>query len=273
MRVSVIIVSFNVAPLLRRCLESVIASAGEVEETEIIVVDNASSDDSVTVARETAPTAIILPWTVNRGFGTAVNAGAQIAKGEILLVLNPDAALRAGTMHQMIQRLNASDRIAAIGPRQTDKNGVVQLSTGPVPTLLNELGRKLLQYAFDRRWHWAESLLDRLLNEPRQVPWLAASALLLRAKAFSQIGGFDEKFFLYFEDIDLGLRLGAAGFEQWFVPGITVVHDRGQSARSASSLAEQAYRRSQLYFWEKHHGAKMRRLVELYLHAVGKWRG
>ena len=173
----------------------------------------------------------------------------------------------------MVERLSASDRIAAIGPRQTDKDGFVQLSTGPVPNLPNEFGRKLMQHALDRRWHWAGSLLDRLLDEPRQVPWLAASVLLLRAKAFFQVGGFDETFFLYFEDIDLGLRLGAAGFEQWFDPGITVVHERGQSARSASNLAERAYRRSQLYFWEKHHGAGMRRLIEFYLHAVGKWPG
>jgi GT2 family glycosyltransferase len=255
---AVVVVSFNVRELLSRCLGSV-ADAGQV-----VVVDNGSVDGSADMVAEEFPGVDLLAWPDNRGFSAAVNAGAQRVRGEALLLLNPDASLPAGALHAMGAALDRRPRAWAIGFRQVDTNGRFQLAVGPPPSLALDLVRGLVQRALDRGDERVADWADRLLARSMRVPWVAGSSLLVRRDAFEQIRGFDERFFLYFEDIDFCLRLRRAGGEVWYEPSITVVHERGVSARTSNGHAERAYRHSQLWFWEKHRGRVVRDLVHRY---------
>lgn len=259
MKLSILVVSHNVRELLRRCLAS-------TAEHEVVVVDNASHDGTADMVRESFPQVKLVDWGVNKGFATAVNEAARNASGDVFLLLNPDAELPSGAPRRMLSALGSHTDAVAMGFRQVDAQGHFQLAMGLTPTLLVELGRKLIQNRLDRGDVVLGNLLDRMSNAG-PVAWVAGSALLVRRSAFESIGGLDERFFLYFEDIDFCLRLTRTGGHVYYDPFITVVHHRGQSARTDQMAAARAYRESQLYFWEKHRGPWVRRLVQAYLMA------
>jgi hypothetical protein len=263
MRLSVVVVSYGVRDLLERCLSSIGAAA------EVIVVDNASPDGSAAMVRERFGSMRLLELPENRGFAAAVNAGARAAGGDALLLLNPDAELPAGALPQMARALESRPDAWAVGFRQVDGEGRFQLSLGLRPTLATELLRRTVQRRLDRGDRWLAAALDRLLSFPVRVPWVAASALLVRRHAFDRVGGFDERFFLYFEDVDFCLRLRAAGGQIYYDPSVTIVHHRGASGVADRDRVARAYRESQLLFWEKHHGPWARRLVRTYLKVRG----
>lgn len=257
MKLSILVVSYNVRELLRRCLES-------TRDHEVIVVDNASSDGTVEMVRESFPEVRLLAWEQNLGFSAAVNAGAREATGDVFLLLNPDAELPSGATRRMLSALQGRPDAWAMGFRQVDADGRFQLAMGPKPGLVVELARKFVQDRLDRGDTALGSLIDRV-SEAGQVGWVAGSSLLVHRHAFEKVGGFDERFFLYFEDIDFCLRVTQAGGAVYYDPYVTIVHHRGQSARRHKSIASAAYRDSQLWFWEKHRGPWVRRLVHAYL--------
>ncbi len=259
MRVTAIVVSFNVRAALRRAL----ASLGGADET--VVVDNASEDGSAELVAREFPEVRLLRLAGNRGFGAAVNLAAAEARGDALLLVNPDAVLPPGAIARMRERLAEWSYATAIGFRHVDVRGRFQLSVGPKPSLGLEVVRRVVQRHLDRGGTWLAALVDRALSRPRPVPWAAASCLLVRRHAFAAVGGFDEKFFLYFEDVDLCLRLRQAGGEVIYDPSLTVTHERGASAALNPAFAQEAYRASQVYFWRKHRGARVAWLVERYL--------
>lgn len=255
--VSVIIVSYEVCARLRRCLESLDSPA------EIVVVDNASADGSAAMVRESFPEVTLVANSENLGFGAAVNQGLQHCSGEMILLLNPDARLQC-SLAILSERLARLPLAAGIGFRQIDESGFFQLSFGPPPWLLAELVRNLVQRRLDRRNTWVAAGLDRIFCRPMRVPWVSASSLLLRSRALREAGGFDERFFLFFEDIDLCLRLRQLGSEIWYDPTLTVFHERGSSVAVRPPAAARAYRASHLYFWRKHRGPWVGRAVQAY---------
>jgi len=255
--VSVIIVSYKVCARLRRCLQSLESA------TEIVVVDNASADGSAAMVRELFPDVTLVANSENLGFGAAVNQGLQRCSGDMILLLNPDARLQC-SLAMLSERLARLPLAAGIGFRQVDESGFFQLSFGPPPWLFAELVRNLVQRRLDRRNAWVAARLDRIFCRPMRVPWVSASCLLLRSRPLRDIGGFDERFFLYFEDIDLCLRLRQLGGEIWYDPTLTIVHDRGASAAVQRPAAARAYRASHLYFWRKHRGPWVGRVVRAY---------
>ncbi len=262
---SVLVISYNVKDTLRTCLEAL------GREAEVIVVDNASPDGSAAMVRHEFPHAKLVPLEENQGFSAAVNAGARQATGDLLLVLNPDTALLPGTLERMAAAMQAEGRddVWAMGFRQLDADGRFQLSFGPPPSLVLDFARRLVQLHLDAGGHWLGRLLAAATSRPLDMPWVSGAALLVRRQPFFEIGGFDERFFLYFEDIDFCLRLRQAGGRVLYEPSITVPHLRGKSAATAKALAARAYRESQLYFWEKHRGAWARALVAHYLRLRG----
>jgi GT2 family glycosyltransferase len=245
--VSVIIVSYEVCARLRRCLESLESA------TDIVVVDNASTDGSAAMVRESFPDVTLVANTENLGFGAAVNQALPHCSGDMILLLNPDAHLQS-SLAMLSERLARLPLAAGIGFRQVDESGFFQLSFGPPPWLFAELVRHLVQRSLDRRNAWVAARLDRIFSRPMRVPWVSASSLLLRSRALRGAGGFDERFFLFFEDIDLCLRLRQLGSEIWYDPTLTVIHERGSSAAVQRATAASAYRDSHLYFWRKHRG-------------------
>jgi len=256
--VGVVVVSFNVREQLERCL----ASLGDAEQ--VVVVDNGSSDGSVAMVRERFSEVELIAFEDNRGFSAAVNAGAARVRAGLILLLNPDAALPADGLDGMRLAMAGRRSAWALGFRQVDAAGRFQLAVGPPPSLALELVRRVVQRSLDRGNDTLAALIDRALGRSMPVPWVAGSCLLVARDAFDRVGGFDERFFLYFEDIDFCLRLRRAGGTVWYDPSVTVVHERGASAASVNGLARRAYRDSQLWFWEKHRGRVVRALVHGY---------
>jgi N-acetylglucosaminyl-diphospho-decaprenol L-rhamnosyltransferase len=257
MRLSVLIVSYNVGSLLRRCLASL------ADADQVLVVDNASSDGTVDLVRREFPDVRLIPLADNRGFSAGVNLAAREAKGDLLLLLNPDTELPPGAIGAMKAQAAAHPTAAAFGFRQVDEHGAFQLAVGPPPWLSLELVRMVVQRRLDGGDERLGRLLDRLLSRTLRVPWVAGSALLVRRTAFDEVQGFDERFFLFFEDIDFCLRLRQRCGSILFVPAVTVLHRRGASAAKEPGRAARAYRDSQLWFWRKHRGVRVAAIIHL----------
>ncbi|MEE8408753.1 MAG: glycosyltransferase family 2 protein [Myxococcota bacterium] len=257
-RVCIIIVSYNVRRLLDRCLTST------SDADEVVVVDNASSDESAAMVREKHPSVRLVAHETNVGFSAAVNCGVRESSAELLLLLNPDASIAPGSLTRMATALTSRPDAVAVGFRQVDTDGAFQLAFGPPALLSLDLVRRAVQRRLDRGNTWLAAGLDLLMSRPLPVPWVAGSSLLVWRDAFEGVGGFDERFFLFFEDIDFCLRLRAAGGRVYYDPTVTVVHERGASADLDPIGADKAYRRSQLLFWEKHRGPWAKRAVAAY---------
>lgn len=251
--VAVLIVSYNTCQALERALKSI------PEGVQTVVVDNASHDGTVAHVRDAHPQVILYEAPGNRGFSWAINKAAALTKRPYLLILNPDAWLTGDAVEQLKRSLDIhAKRLGAwaVGPRQIDDAGRLQLSMGPRPTLVGEATRRVVQRRLDRPEtllaHLTRMGLQALWPRPAVVPWVAGSAIMVKRKHFMRIGGFDPSFFLYFEDIDFCLRIGRAGGTVVFDPTITLGHSRGVSANTARALAQAAYRDSQTYFAGRH---------------------
>jgi hypothetical protein len=201
---------------------------------EVIVVDNASPDGTAALVRERFPGVRLLALERNAGFGVAANAGARVATGDLLFFLNPDTEVSQGALPRIALALESHPDAAAFGFRQVDAEGQLQLSLGRTRGFATELARRNVQRRPDRGSPRLAAALDKLLSSPLPVPWVSGATLLLRRADFERIGGFDERFFLYFEDIDLCLRLRARGGRIYYDPTVTLVHHRGRSAAGAT---------------------------------------
>lgn len=267
MKISVLVVSYNCCDVLLRCLASLRDSGRD--DLDIVVVDNASTDGTVAQVALHFPTVTLVAEPENRGFSVAVNTAARRAKGDVFLLLNPDTEMPPGGVDVLPAALTARPDAWAVGFRQVDQEGRFQLAVGPEPTLLRELMRTFVQRRLDRHDPITAWVVDRWLGRAQTVPWVAGSSLLVWRHAFDRVGGFDERFFLYFEDIDFCLRLNNAGGKVYYDPSLTILHHRGVSAGRSKTLAQRAYRESQLMFWQKHRGPWLHHVVEQYLRLRG----
>jgi GT2 family glycosyltransferase len=237
---SIIIVNWNGGEFLRRSVESIIANPPAVEH-EIVVIDNASTDESIAMLRasELARELInrgclrIIENDKNLGFGRANNQAFALTEAPLLLLLNPDTEVTPGSIDCLIATLQSSTRIAAVGPRLLNVNGSLQISVWRNPPsaweiLLSQLKLYLL---LPRRLrgelllggHWDH-------NRQRTVPMLSGAAILARREMINDVGGFDERFHVYGEDNEWCLRIIRAGWHLMFEPGAIVLHHGAQSS-------------------------------------------
>jgi N-acetylglucosaminyl-diphospho-decaprenol L-rhamnosyltransferase len=240
--ISIIIVSFNARADLGRCLESLHA-APPATPHDIVVVDNASTDGSAAAARRW-PDATVIEAGSNVGFARANNIGIRSSRGTNLLLLNSDTIVPSGAIDRLLAELEREPDVAVAGPRLVDGSGRAELSFGRMIGPLNELRQK-------RR---ARSGGVDGLTKHRQYPdWVSGACLLVRRADAEAVGGLDERYFMYAEDVDFCAAIRARGRRILFTPDVEVVHLRGRSAASAPAATRAAYRRSQLAFYEKHH--------------------
>jgi len=241
--VSIVIVSFNARADLERCLAS-LHDARRRTAHEILVVDNASSDGSAEAARKWTDV-IVIQNGANLGFAAANNVGIRASRGDLLLFLNSDTIVPAGAIDRLVAALDADAAVAAVGPRLVDANGRAELSFGPMISPLNEWRQK-------RRGHDAD-LVERVTRERAYPDWVSGACLLVRRADAEAVGLLDERFFMYTEDVDFCASIRARGRRILFAPEVEVVHLRGRSAAAAPAATNEAYRRSQLAFYRKHH--------------------
>ncbi len=233
MNLAIVIVSFNCRNALRQCLRSLPAFP-------VVVIDNASNDATPAMVRDEFPRVTLITNTGNRGFAVAANQGIRVTTEPFVLLLNPDTVVTTGALQRLVDAMEAG--IGACGPRLQNPDSSRQPSCRRFPTLwrmgLAELGVRGLYH---------------VANPGRDVDQLLGACLLLRRAALDQVGLLDEQFFLYFEEVDLCLRLKHAGWGIIFVPDATVMHTGGQSSRTARPAALQHRYRSLFAFYRKHY--------------------
>jgi len=239
---SIIIVSFNARADLERCLAS-IQTAAPAAPHEILVVDNASTDGSVDAARRMG--ARVVANATNIGFSAANNVGIRASRGDLLLLLNSDTIVPPGAIDALVGELARDAGLAIVGPRLVDGDGRAELSFGRMISPLNEWRQKRLQR--DR------TAIERLTRERSFPDWVSGACLLVRRADADAVGLLDERFFMYTEDVDFCASIRARGRRILFAPEIEVVHLRGRSAAAAPRATNDAYRRSHMAFYEKHH--------------------
>ena len=248
-QVDVVVVSFNRREVLSKCCKSVADLGGCAH---LVVVDNGSVDGSSAMIREQFPNASLICNDSNLGFGRAVNLGAAAGSAPLLLLLNSDAELLPGAYAALVAALRADPKAAGVGPHISDDHGHTELSVGRTLSLSNEAWFKLLGSAHEAGIPVLHGLVERRYARAGRTPSLSAACLLLRRDAFTQVGGLDERFFLYAEDVDLCRRLGQAGWYLRYAPEARVRHRRGASASVQPLLTERWYRASQIDFYDKH---------------------
>jgi len=172
-----------------------------------------------------------------------------------VLVLNPDTIVPPGVIDRLVATIDAHPDVAILGPRIVDGGGRPELSFGAMMTPWTELRQKLLVHAHDRRWPPFPALVDWMTRRTHDVDWVSGACLLIRRKELEAVGGFDERFFMYTEDVDLCASVRKGGHAVRFTAESEVVHLRGRSAAAAPRFTRNAYRRSQIAFYAKHHPA------------------
>lgn len=270
MKVSIILVNYNSAALIRQCLRSIYEHTKEIS-FEIIVVDNASADDSRQVVRSEFSGVRLIESPVNLGFSRGNNLGAGAAKGRYLLFINTDTILFENSIRMLAEYLDAQPGVGAIGPKILFEDRCFQLSAGRLPCLLREFTDKIV-YSLARKWRKVICpLLERRYNATKEVGWLTGACMMVRHSAFSQVNGFDENIFMYFEDKDLCKRIHVSGWQIIYYPVTSMIHLlAGSSGTIDTRKVNELYRASQVYYYRKHLGMLQSILLRWYLRATGK---
>ncbi|TVM03271.1 MAG: glycosyltransferase family 2 protein [Candidatus Brocadia sp. WS118] len=272
MKVSIILVNYNSAALIRQCLRSVCEHTKEIP-FEVIVVDNASTDNSRQIVSSEFSTVRLIESPVNLGFSRGNNLGASGAKGRYLLFLNTDTLLIENSIRMLAEYLDEHPGVGAIGPRLLFEDRYFQLSAGRLPNLLRE-GIDKIVHSLARKWRKGVCpLLELRHNTTKAVGWLTGACLMVRQNAFSQVNGFDENIFMYFEDKDLCKRINASGWQIIYYPSTSVIHLlAGSSVNVDKQKINELYRTSQIYYYRKHKGKLQAEMVRWYLRITGKLR-
>ena len=251
-RLAIVIVTYNSAADIGRCLDSIPAAARTTTH-DVIVVDNASADSTAALVRDRWPRVRVVDAGGNLGFARGNNLGIRATDSELVLLLNPDTVPANGAIDRLVAVLDEMPGVAVTGPRIVDDGGRVELSYGAMIGPLAELRQKLLTLGHARRWPLLAARVDRASGHASFPDWVSGACLLIRRADLVAAGLLDERYFLYTEDVDLCAAVRARGRLVRFSPEAEVVHVRGASRASAPGPAEQAYRHSQLAFYRKHH--------------------
>jgi GT2 family glycosyltransferase len=251
-RLSIVIVTFDSAAEIDACLDSIARHPPAVDH-DIVVVDNASSDGTAAAVRLRWPGIRVIDAAANLGFARANNLGIRQSAGSLILLLNPDTRVTPGALDALIHALDGRPDAAAAGPRLVDAAGRAELSFGRMIGPLAELRQKLLVRGHRYGVPLVHGMVERLTRRPRHVDWVSGACLLVRRDDAEAVGLFDERYFMYGEDVDFCAALRARGRTILFTPAARIVHLRGRSAAAAPAATMAAARRSQLAFYEKHH--------------------
>ena len=245
MKLSVIIVNYNVRPYLTACLDSV-QRALEGIESEVFVVDNHSDDDSVEVISRDYAWVHLINNRENLGFSKANNIAIRQAQGEYILLLNPDTVVAEETLKGVIDFMDQHPKAGGAGVRMHNTDGTLAPeSRRAIPTPF-VAARKML--GFTKRYYMSYLSWDA----PAQIEVVSGAFMLLRHKAIYEVGMLDEDFFMYGEDIDLSYRLLQGGWQNWYLP-YDIVHYKGQSTSKSDFRYVHVFYQAMLIFFHKHY--------------------
>ena len=253
--ISVIIVTHNSLPALKDCLAALLRSKVDDVTFEIVVVDNASTDGSADEAERIVPDATVLRLKDNRGFASACNAGAVAADGKFLLFLNPDVIVDPDALMTLLKVAREYPKAGLVTGRLRFPDGTFQATCRQFPTATNMLlsrGSFLFQ-VFGSRVDKQERYTLSEYTGTTEVPSVAAAMVMIRSELFEQLGGFDERFFMYMEDTDLSLRVSKQGYINVFVPEAGGVHLLGEGSTISQFRRRRLQSASVWKYFLKHH--------------------
>ena len=250
--VTVVMVSYNTRELTVQAITTLIQNC--IFPLEIIVVDNASTDETVETVQNTFPNVKIVHNQQNVGFGMANNQGFELAKNDLVLLLNTDAFIKPGCIEKLVDTIRSDAKIGVVGPRILNEDGTLQPSVHPFPGPL----RAVLEY-----W-WLERLFPSgtLLGSYRKwsyavqsdVPWLIGACMLVRKSVIDETDGFSKEFFMYAEETDWQKRINDNGWRIVFTPAADCIHLGGASGGIADLKVRSEFFRSQDIYLRKHSG-------------------
>jgi GT2 family glycosyltransferase len=253
--ISVVIVSWNAQDHLRACLAS-LRETGESVIQEVIVVDNASDDGSPEMVKKEFPEVTLIQAKENLGFARANNLGLKTASGDFLALINSDTVVHPGCFQRLVSFFECQIDVGLVGPKVMGNDGKLQRTCRRLPTVWNTLCRALaLDTAFSgshlfsgrEMRHWSQE------NEA-EVEVLSGCFWMARRAAVEKVGGLDERFFFYAEDVDWCKRFRNAGWKVFFVPAATATHFGGASSARAPLHYSIEMLRANLAYWKKHFG-------------------
>ena len=245
MKLSVVIVSYNVRSYLEQCLQSV-QRALEGTEGEVFVVDNHSDDDSVETVRQHYPWVRLIENQENLGFAKANNQAIRQAQGDYILLLNPDTVVAEDTFHGVLAFMDEHPKAGGAGVMMCYEDGSrAPESRRALPT---PWVAALKMMGFTKRYY----LSDLPWDQPCRIEVVSGAFCLLRHEAIKTVGVLDEDFFMYGEDIDLSYRLLKGGWENWYLP-YSIIHYKGRSTRKSDYRYVHVFYQAMLIFFQKHY--------------------
>ncbi|MEJ2746766.1 MAG: glycosyltransferase family 2 protein, partial [Anaerolineae bacterium] len=251
---SIIIVSWNVRDLLQACLSSIAANRGELD-LEVIVVDGASADGSPEMVRQQFPWVKLIACDENVGFPRGNNIGLREANGRFLLLLNPDTEIRGDALSIMVNYLAQHDDVGLLGPQLRNSDGSIQSSRRRFPTLVTAvLESTWLEPVAPKRvlrHYYAQDLAD---DQTSEVDWVTGACMLTRREIAAAVGGLDEAYFMYSEELDWCRRIKDAGWRIIYLPAAQVMHHVGKSSEQAVTARHINFQRAKLRYFRKYHG-------------------
>ena len=241
---SVIVVTYNTREMTLECLR-VLIDATQGMHSEVLLVDNASSDGTAGAIRETFPQVRIIVNERNAGFGAANNQAMKEARGDFLLLLNSDAFPKGDAIAVLMEFLRKNPCAGLVGPRVLNADGTLQVSCYPFPSPgFAWLENLWLSRGYSR---WAH-------DSVRQVDFVIGACMLLRRQVYEEVGGFDERFFMYAEEADWQRRMQNIGWKTVFVPSACVTHLGGASGANEKATINRHFFDSLDIYQRKHHG-------------------
>lgn len=260
---SIVIVSYDVCQLLNSCLECIQAGLQKMDghssvrlSAETIVVDSSSSDGTPEMVQSRFPWVKLLEPGQNVGFSKGSNIGIKASQGRYVLLLNPDTRVVGPALAKMVDYLDAHPRVGALGPQLLNEDGSVQSSRRHFPTLWTALfestwlqpiaPRKILDHYYVR---------DRSDAETTAVDWVHGAAVIVRREVIDQVGGLDEGFFMYSEELDWQRRIKSAGWEIIYFPEAQIVHYGGKSSDQVVAQTHIRFQNSKIRYFRKYHGS------------------
>ncbi len=267
---SIIIVSWNVRELLQNCLRSVMAEAAL--RLQVIVVDSASTDGSQEMVAEHFPQVELVACQENVGFPGGNNLGLERANGRYILLLNPDTVVHSDALAQMVSYLEQNPGVGVVGPQLLNADGTVQSSRRRFPTVRTAFFEStwLQPYApqavFEH--YYAGDVAD---GQTAVVDWVMGACLMTRQEVVAQVGGLDEKYFMYSEELDYCRRIHEAGWQVVYYPQARVTHLSGKSSEQAVTQRHINFNRAKLRYFRKYHGRMAASVLRLFLLASYGW--
>ena len=263
---SIIIVNWNVCALLRRCLAS-IDVGGDDLSIEVIVVDNASSDDSVQMVKREFPWVKLIVSQENLGYAGGNNLGAKEFRGRYLLILNPDTEIVRNALQKMVAYLKAHPAVGAVGPQLLNSDGSVQSSRRRFPGLATAFFKDapfIWRWFPDNRFVRAHTMADLPDGEIQPVDWLVGAAIMTRREVWQAVGAFDERFFMYSDEVDWCHRCQDLGWEIHYLPTAQIVHHHRGSAYQVGRTTQLRFHQSRVLYLRKYFGAGWAGVVRLF---------